>query len=504
MLIVLAVTRSNALDFSDPPQGVFIEEWYELKLGDLKIGYGQSTLSREGDLIVSRAKLRMRMNRGFLSLSINSDLSNIETLSGDALSFGMETMMSNIEPVRVTGMVDDGKMHITRSQLGSASREEHPWAKENLMLWGTILTMKEQGLTMGTKYTLPVYSPDISTSGAVDATVEVLGEDTYLHKDEEITAIKTTQTMLIGELGTPLQSTIWINPETFLPVRTLMTIGGFDVDMYACTEEQALEDFVPPDIFGYSLINVEETILDEAKGIICRLDFSPKLEKEHTFPDLPNQRVLESTVKSARLAIRPEPGESDLQVAEAIYKARLPDEVKPFLKPNTYINNEDSSVRSLVAHLGKKDPDFAETAIAYAHALELQQLVSKHISDKSLSVGFATASEAARSKAGDCTEHAVLLAAVARVQQIPSRVVAGLVYLPEYDGTENIFGFHMWTQLYIQGKWRDFDAALPQYQNAPYRIALVESSLDGDSLTDISLGIMDMIGQLDITVEEVK
>ena len=49
-------------------------------------------------------------------------------------------------------------------------------------------------------------------------------------------------------------------------------------------------------------------------------------------------------------------------------------------------------------------------------AYQLRELVNSHIQDKHLSTAYASASETARTASGDCTEHAVLLAAVLRAR----------------------------------------------------------------------------------------
>jgi transglutaminase-like putative cysteine protease len=57
---------------------------------------------------------------------------------------------------------------------------------------------------------------------------------------------------------------------------------------------------------------------------------------------------------------------------------------------------------------------------------------------------------------GDCNEHAVLLAALARASGIPSRVVAGAVYL---DGA---FLYHAWCEVWL-GRWVSIDPAFHQF-----------------------------------------
>ena len=65
-------------------------------------------------------------------------------------------------------------------------------------------------------------------------------------------------------------------------------------------------------------------------------------------------------------------------------------------------------------------------------ARKLRAAVKAHIRTFDLATGFASASETARRRAGDCSEHAVLLAAVLRADGIPSRLCSGVVYTEKY------------------------------------------------------------------------
>jgi hypothetical protein len=78
--------------------------------------------------------------------------------------------------------------------------------------------------------------------------------------------------------------------------------------------------------------------------------------------------------------------------------------------------------------------------------------------------GHYSALETIRRRAGDCTEAAVLLAALGRAAGIPTRVVNGIVYSrPRYHGVSNAFLPHSWTLAYVDGAWRSFDLALEAF-----------------------------------------
>jgi hypothetical protein len=80
-------------------------------------------------------------------------------------------------------------------------------------------------------------------------------------------------------------------------------------------------------------------------------------------------------------------------------------------------------------------------------------------------------------RAGDCTEAAVLLAALGRAAGIPTRVASGVTYSRQaYHGVSNAFMPHSWTLAYVDGRWRSFDLALAEFSST--HIALTIG--DGD------------------------
>jgi hypothetical protein len=73
---------------------------------------------------------------------------------------------------------------------------------------------------------------------------------------------------------------------------------------------------------------------------------------------------------------------------------------------------------------------------------------------------FDIASTVARRREGDCTEHAVLLTALARLHGHAARVVLGLVLVRIEGQPPRAFG-HAWVERHDGKAWRPADAALP-------------------------------------------
>lgn len=91
---------------------------------------------------------------------------------------------------------------------------------------------------------------------------------------------------------------------------------------------------------------------------------------------------------------------------------------------------------------------------------EIEQFVFDYIDDKNYRATFDLASKVARTRSGDCTEHAVLLAALARVHGLPARLVMGVVLVIEGD---DISGYgHAWTEVHHEGSWQLLDGTAPE------------------------------------------
>jgi transglutaminase-like putative cysteine protease len=138
-----------------------------------------------------------------------------------------------------------------------------------------------------------------------------------------------------------------------------------------------------------------------------------------------------------------------------------------------------------------------------ARAQALRRFVHEHITAKNLDTAFATASETARMKRGDCSEHAVLLCALLRAAEIPARTASGLVYADAFAGERDLFGWHMWTQALIGGKWVDLDATLPVRYDAAHVLVGTSSLAEGMGDADLS-HLLILLGNLEIEVLEVN
>ena len=185
-----------------------------------------------------------------------------------------------------------------------------------------------------------------------------------------------------------------------------------------------------------------------------------------------------------------------------------------FTNPNEVIDSADPAITVLLERA--KLPAGAESR---ERAESLRALVARHLSAKNLGSAFASASEAAKSQSGDCTEHAVLLAALLRADGIPARVASGLVYVPRSADHGSGWGWHLWTQALVDvdrdagaaagrpaREWIDLDATIPatgpRFHAA--HILVSASDLAGGAADPSFAQALSLLGTVSIEVEKAQ
>ena len=419
-----------------------------------------------------------------------------ETLDGQPLAFACDSDMAT-QKVRQQGIVRDGKVTLRSEQYGNAITETFDYPKRALMTWAMMRRQEEKGYAPGTAYELASYIPLMVSNQGITVKVAIEGMDEIEIAGQKRKAIRSTQEMILPGMPVGLKSTVWIDPEDHQLIRITMQMMGMQMELVACARAEALADFEPPEAFMDTLVQVDQPI-DQGTARRIRM----KLSLAGDGPDMPPlpqtgmQTPAKADARSVVLEVRRQ-DHAALAKAQPVVKINR-EAYAEFLEPNIYINADDPVVRKMAEEAAGK------AKAPYEIADRLRRYVGEKIEHKNLNIGFASASEVARNRSGDCSEHAVFLAALARVKGIPSRVVCGLVYVPSFGQTHQVFGFHMWTQLFISGQWVDFDAGQNESACNPTHIALAVDSLRDSGLGELAFAILPVISRLSIEVLEIE
>jgi transglutaminase-like putative cysteine protease len=147
------------------------------------------------------------------------------------------------------------------------------------------------------------------------------------------------------------------------------------------------------------------------------------------------------------------------------------DERQRALQPSRWLQSDD-------AKLARRAQGIA--SVARDDATKMKRLVAfvrGHMSVEQIDMlGYGTAIEALSTRRGDCTEYAVLLAALGRAAGIPTRVAIGRVYARHFEGHRHVFVPHAWVQAWTGSGWQSFDAATGNFDSTHLAFAV---SYDG-------------------------
>jgi len=153
-----------------------------------------------------------------------------------------------------------------------------------------------------------------------------------------------------------------------------------------------------------------------------------------------------------------------------------------FLKASPFIQSDNQKIQGKVQELVSPEDPVA------VKAAKLVAWVYKSVEKRPV-LSVPNALETLNNLVGDCNEHAVLLAALARAAGIPAQVEAGLVY------QRGRFYYHAWNVLFL-GTWVTADAVMGQMPADVAHIRFVR----GES--DRQIDLMGVIGKVQLKILE--
>lgn len=425
-------------------------QWLTVLLAGRKVGYMRIEREQSPDKVVTRQFMTFEMGRAGINVSMSTLEEHQESPDGEPLAFTSVSTISGLQ-MRTEGKRIEGNRFAVKSGAAGALRDsELIWPDGAVMAWGMEKQLREVALSPGTKTQLLTFQPMLSQAITVD--YEVIGPSMLSLPDGPVELIETKETMNMP--GGSISSRTWMTAQLQMQ-RTIMDIMGEEMELLACSQECAQAPNQPAEILTTSLVQAPRALDDKELGLPLVLDLESKVELAD-WPGIDGQRLIDrgngryriETLSDTPDAVAP-PSERDIERTD-------------------WLDFDTASVRALID--GKTPTgDHVERMQA------LQDLVHGHIHKKSLNIGYASAGDAARLREGDCTEHALLLAALGRALGIPTRVVNGLAYAGDFEGNKAVFVPHAWVTAWTGERWQAFDAALPGRQ---LRLALFAENGD--------------------------
>jgi hypothetical protein len=421
------------------------KEYLAVFMEGKKVGHAVETRTVSDDKVKTTEQVSITISRGGISVTIEMSETSIETTSGEPLGFEA-TQKLGAMTMKMTGQIDkQGLVSLTTNSMGAEQKSTLQWPQGAVMAEGLRLLTLKKGLKEGTQYSVKIFSPGMLQ--ALDADVLVGAEQNVDLLGRVVPLREVTTTLNMPGAG-KVVSTSYVDRDLQM-LKTITPIAGMQVEMVACTKEFALGQNDVLELIDKMFLKSPEplTNLASAKSITYLL--SPvKEEAGLAIPSNDNQKA--RTLDNGNVVLKIEPVAAPAGVRFP-YKGTDP-AILEAMKPTRFLQSDDEKVIELARRAVGGTKDAAEAA------RKIEAFVADYIENRSLSVGYASAAEIVVSKQGDCSEFAVLTAAMCRAVGIPAQVVAGVAYVDDFLGNRG-FGGHAWAQAYIGGKWIGLDAS---------------------------------------------
>ena len=487
-LLTVAVVTTTAAGRQVAPAGetwhLVDQHWYTIHMGGQKAGWLMQTVESDGSRYRTGSESHLTIGRGPAVIDVEIRSSFVETHSGEPVMMRLVQKMA-MEPVDAEWRFTPDHVVHTWRQGGRETIEERPLPATP---WLTPMAVRR-------------YWVNRRDAGAQEITYNTLDPQSGLKTVSFTHESLGSETIELA--GERLEVTIWKTTTNILPMAIIqkyadrghlvyeevrMPALGTTITRLA-TKDEALAPGEAPELLIKTFVTPSRPIRrpQAARKATLRLRAG-----EGALPQLPTagaQRVERGDDGTSTLYIDIDRNQdaSDEESGDQAY-----------LASSAMIGAADEAVLALVVKAlsgaGDDPGDRAEAMRAFVHT---------YVSEKGLDTAFATASETAKTRAGDCSEHAVLLCAMLRADQIPARVAIGLIYAESFLQRRDIFGWHMWTQGLIDGRWVDLDATLPRRYHAGHVLTATASFSDGGLGAELA-SMLQLIGNLEIDVVEVE
>lgn len=438
------------------------ETWMTVLQNDRKIGYSHSVLQQTESGYFLREELFLRINTmGVVQdLTMNTSARLLRDMSLDSFDFQLES-----GPFRfsASGRVDDRSITVSADSDGNSRSIRIPVETRPSLSAVLIPSLAAKKLNVGETFRFSIFDPTGMTLQPV--MVQVDGEETISYQGRPVPVRKmsvhyqgVSQTAWIDQNGSVLREEGLLGLRLEKATREEAVSGipleaSRDLTLVASVPSNVHID-VPAELETLSVriggIRLDSSMLDGGRQSLSDNLLQIRKESLHDIPDHPSM---------------------DGQPAEVLSQ----------LGPSLLIQSDHPRFMELIQEIISPED---------AVLIRISKIISwitQHVEKRPvLSIPDALAT--LDNRVGDCNEHAVLFAALARAAGIPTRVEAGLVYL------NGRFYYHAWNGVFV-GRWISVDAMFGQL---PADVTHLRFAVGEQNLQAV---LISLVGQVTIQVE---
>ncbi len=462
------------------------DSWQVIHIGNQRIGYQhgreQVEVHDKRTVITSVSESHFQIKRFGQELNLSTSLRTEETEDGGLLKFVFEMKNPPAQMTRTEGIVVGSDLELVSIIAGKSEKRRIAWEPDAKSPAYPDRLLREKPLKPGMGFSTKVFLPEFNKFSKVSYTADDLRPVKLLDgKEHSLLKVKVSFSAIPEN-----DSRQYVDSDGQTKMTEIDMLGSV-ARAYVVTRDVALQAIAGAelDLAVNTLVRIEPPILDahRKKRIVYRIS-SKDESPERAFLSGGTQQIKRISGEAIELTV-------GIKSIPPINLRPVSTDAK-YLAPTQFLQARDPAV---IEHAdraagGETDPSRIAT--------RLEKYVHDKLTKKNFSTAMASAAEVAQRMEGDCTEHAVLLAAMLRAKKVPSRIAAGLVYIE----TMNSFGGHMWTEAFLAGEWIPLDATMGRGGIGAAHLKMADSALDEDSPLPVTtfLPLYNALGKLKIEV----
>ncbi|MCC6786175.1 MAG: transglutaminase domain-containing protein [Planctomycetes bacterium] len=474
------------------------DEFLIVKMGGQDAGWTQrrrEIVELDGRRLVRSHEVGgIRMMRLGSTVEISGETTSLELPGGGPVSIESVSSMSARE-TKTTVSFAEGRANIATTTAGRTQNSTQRIDDSVIGPFGLERAMVARLDQPGAEFEGQLWMADVGS--VVEVWAKVVGKE-ELELEPGRSATLTRVEFEIEKLG--MKSTTWYDAEG-RETRSHATVAGIVMETRAVTADELGrmrdgKEAVSGDVFAPSMVK-EASFLPAARRserAVLRVRSRETGAAVEVLEDARQRRLRTLEDGSALFELRavtPAPTAGFARTPLAADES-LDADLRANLAPNSAIQSDAPRIVEIAEKIVGDETD------PWIRAQLIERWVERNVTDKNFDVGFASALEVAEDRAGDCSEHAVLLAALCRAARIPCRVVMGLLYIG------GIWGGHAWNEVWIDGEWYALDGTLGLGRADALHLAFSKMTLaDGNGAAEFG-ALLTGLGKLDVEVLELS
>jgi len=487
----------HAVRAGEPQGKLILDLWEAAYLKGGKAGHVHTTVrevARGADRILRCGmELRLTVKRFSDTIQLQMDNGDEETSAGMVTGVFMRQYLGKDKQLLLTGTVKEKQLFVTADE--SKALPPTAWNDAVIGLYRQHRIFQERQVKPGDRFAYASF--ELTLNRVIRTQVEV--------KDyEEVELLDGSRKRLLraevrpeklrdgqnNPIALPTQ-TLWLD-ETKLPVRKQVEVPGLGtMDLFRGTRDsvqQAAPLATLTDIGISQMLPLNRRIPNpyDTESALYRVTFKGDGDPATTFSTGGRQEIKNIAGKTVDLYVRASRG--PVPMADKKIGAE-------FTQSSYFINSDDAEVKAHARRAVRTETD------PWQKALRIEKWVHDHMHSTN-DEALATADHVARTLQGDCTEYAMLTAAMCRAEGVPSRTAIGLIYADAAEGPA--MAFHMWTEVWVQGQWLPMDATLGRGYVGATHVKITDHSWHDTRTMMPLLPVVRVLGKVYIQVLKVN